>query len=54
MGPVGISTRLHYDAGDAHGWLAQVVGRKLFILYPPSDGRHLYSIPGEVEVKRLA
>lgn len=42
MGPPGTITRLHYDAGRAHGYLGQVIGRKLFVLYPPSDEPHLY------------
>jgi hypothetical protein len=49
IGPPGTITRLHYDAGDAHGWLAQVQGRKLFVLYPPSDSPNLYPMDTEVE-----
>jgi chloride channel 7 len=49
LGPPGTISRLHYDAGDAHGWLAQVVGRKLFVLYPPSDGAALYPLASETE-----
>jgi hypothetical protein len=41
LGPAGTVTRLHYDAGDAHGWLAQLWGAKLFVLFPPSDTPHL-------------
>lgn len=40
-GPRGAITRLHFDAGDAHGYLGQVVGRKLFVFFPPSDGDKL-------------
>ncbi|KAG7667968.1 hypothetical protein Ndes2526B_g01617 [Nannochloris sp. 'desiccata'] len=47
--PPGCSTRLHYDAGSAHGWLAQIKGRKLFILYPPSDTQNLYPLDTEIE-----
>jgi len=43
-GPKGTITRLHYDAQDAHGWLGQAVGWKLFVLYPPSAGRLLHPI----------
>jgi chloride channel 7 len=43
-GPLGAITRLHYDAGDAHGWLGQVSGRKLFVFYPPSAAPMLYPI----------
>lgn len=49
IGPPGTITRLHYDAGDAHGWLAQVCGRKLFVLFPPSDSSNLYPLETEVE-----
>lgn len=48
-GPRGTITRLHFDSGDAHGWLAQVHGRKLFVLYSPEDSKYLYEIPGEEE-----
>jgi hypothetical protein len=49
LGPAGTVTRLHYDAVDAHGWLAQVVGTKLFVLFPPADTPVLAPIPGETE-----
>ena len=42
IGPAGTTTRLHFDAHGAHGWLAVVRGRKLFVLFPPSHGAHLY------------
>ena len=42
MGPAGTITRLHYDAGSAHGYTGQVQGRKLFVLFPPSDTPYLY------------
>jgi len=48
-GPRGTITRLHYDSGGAHGWLAQVHGKKLFVLYSPDDSKYLYEIPGEEE-----
>ena len=48
LGPAGTVTRLHADAGDAHGWLAQLWGAKLFVLYPPTDAPHLRLIPTEV------
>jgi chloride channel 7 len=47
--PPGSLTRLHYDAGSAHGWLAQIKGRKLFILYPPSDTHNMYPLETEIE-----
>lgn len=49
IGPCGTVTRMHQDAGEAHGWLGQVLGRKLFILCPPSDAPFLCEINGEVE-----
>jgi chloride channel 7 len=49
ISPPGALTRLHYDAGAAHGWLAQIQGRKLFILYPPSDTQYLYPLESEIE-----
>ena len=48
LGPAGTVTRLHADAGEAHGWLAQVWGAKLFVLYPPTDAPHLRVLPNEV------
>ena len=47
LGPAGNITRLHFDAHNAHGWLAQIKGRKLFILFPPGDSKFLYPLDGE-------
>jgi len=41
LGPRLTVTRTHIDAHDAHGWLAQIEGRKLFVLYPPTDAAAL-------------
>lgn len=49
LGPPGTVTRLHFDAGEAHGWLAQVSGRKLFLLFHPADTPHLHLLTTEVE-----
>uniref|UniRef100_A0A1D1ZUM8 JmjC domain-containing protein n=1 Tax=Auxenochlorella protothecoides TaxID=3075 RepID=A0A1D1ZUM8_AUXPR len=49
LGPAGTVTRLHYDAGGAHGWLAQARGRKLFVLLPPSAAAALHMLAGEPE-----
>jgi len=49
LGPPGTVTRLHYDAGSAHGWLAQIKGRKLFVLYPPSATVYLNPLKTEIE-----
>ena len=54
VGPAGTVTRLHQDAGDAHAWLGQVQGRKLFVCYPPDDASHLYPIQGETETVQSA
>ena len=40
-GVPGATTRLHYDNQQTHAWLAQVDGRKQFVLYAPSDAEHL-------------
>jgi hypothetical protein len=42
IGPAGSLFHLHYDVLNSHGYLAQIVGRKLCILYPPSDSGLLY------------
>jgi len=49
VGPMGTVTRLHCDAGDAHGWLAQLTGTKLFVLFSPNDTAALAPIAGETE-----
>lgn len=53
-GPAGTVTRLHYDAGEAHAWLGQAQGRKLFVCYPPDDAPNLYLIEGETETVQSA
>jgi ribosomal protein L16 Arg81 hydroxylase len=40
IGPKGAVTPLHHDIWDTHAWLAQLVGRKRWIMFPP-DQRHL-------------
>ena len=52
IGPPGCTTRLHYDAGEAHGWLAQLMGRKLFILVPPSSTPLLHPLASEKETQQ--
>ena len=52
--PAGAITRLHYDCHDAHAWLAQVQGRKLFVCYAPSDTPRLGLIEGELETAQAA
>lgn len=46
VGPAGTTTRLHFDAHSSHAWLAQVQGRKLFVLFPPNT-QGLRPLPGE-------
>ena len=54
LGPRHTTTRLHFDAGGAHAWLGQVVGRKWIVLYPPSDAQHLSVLNGEIETVQSA
>lgn len=54
LGPTGALTRLHYDAGDAHGWLGQIQGRKLFVCFSPEDTEYLYQLDTEKETKQSA
>ena len=49
LGPAGTVTRLHYDAGSAHGLLAQLAGRKLFVLLPPRATPALHVLASEPE-----
>jgi hypothetical protein len=41
IGQAGNLTSLHYD--HWHGFLAQLVGRKRFVLFAPSETSHLYA-----------
>jgi hypothetical protein len=36
LGPAGAETRLHVDVWETDAWLAQLQGRKRFVLYHPS------------------
>ena len=49
IGPPLTVTRLHVDAADAHGWLAQTEGHKLFALFPPCAGEMLAPMTSEPE-----
>jgi hypothetical protein len=42
MGPEGSVTRLHFDFLDSLGSLAQIVGSKRCVLFPPTDSDFLY------------
>jgi len=46
LGPAGTTTRLHNDTYYTHAWLSQIRGRKLFVLYPPSDAHALHAGEG--------
>lgn len=41
MGPKGSRTHLHIDSLGTHSWLAQLVGRKRWLLFPPAQRRLL-------------
>ena len=42
IGPRGALTPLHLDIWGTHAWLAQLVGRKRWILFPPDQKELLY------------
>lgn len=42
MGPEGAVTPLHYDIWNTHFWMAQLVGRKRWILFSPDQQELLY------------
>ncbi|MCM2255467.1 MAG: cupin-like domain-containing protein [Vicinamibacteria bacterium] len=42
IGPPGTLSPLHVDLFGTHAWLAQVCGRKHFLLYSPADRPYLY------------
>merc|ERR1712151_955923 len=46
ISPAGSITRLHFDNGQAHAWLTQLKGRKLFVCFDPKDSEHLSAIMG--------
>lgn len=41
IGVPGCTTRLHFDTQHTHAWLAQVQGRKQFVLFAPGDAEKL-------------
>jgi hypothetical protein len=46
---------LHYDVPNAHTFLHQLSGHKLFILFPPSDSSYLYPKDGsEFNISRVS
>lgn len=36
---------MHFDGENAHATVTEIYGDKEFLVYPPSDGRHLYPDP---------
>ena len=42
VGPKGAITPLHHDIWKTHSWLAQLVGRKHWILFSPDEKKFLY------------
>jgi len=42
IGPRGAITPLHMDIWETHAWLAQLVGRKRWLLFPPDQRPLLY------------
>jgi hypothetical protein len=42
VGPKGAITPLHHDIWKTHSWLAQLVGRKRWILFSPDEKKFLY------------
>jgi len=45
IGAIGTITRLHVESANAHMWLNQIEGRRVFFLFPPEDADKLYSMP---------
>lgn len=43
IGPKGTLSPLHVDLFGTHAWLAQLQGRKHFLLFPPGDAPYLYN-----------
>jgi len=43
IGPKGAITPLHCDIWETHAWLAQLVGRKRWLLFSPDQREFLYS-----------
>jgi histone arginine demethylase JMJD6 len=42
IGPEGAYSPLHRDIWFTCAWMAQIVGRKRFVFFPPSDLKHVY------------
>jgi|SRR5579864_317426 len=48
IGSAGTVTLLHADLYGTHGWLAQICGRKHWLVFPPQDAANLYQ--GKVDL----
>lgn len=48
IGSAGTLSLLHADLYGTHGWLAQLCGRKHWLVFPPSDAGNLYQ--GKVDL----
>jgi hypothetical protein len=46
-GPAGATTYVHRDRHHTHAWLAQIVGRKKWTMFPPDQYELLYKEPSE-------
>ncbi len=56
IGPKGAVTPLHDDIWGTHAWLAQLVGKKRWFLYPPDQRELLYDYkvcPEEPDLSRF-
>jgi len=56
IGPGGSVTPLHHDIWGTHAWLAQLVGRKRWILFSPDDRELLYDYqvrPDQPDLERF-
>jgi hypothetical protein len=49
IGPKGAITPLHLDIWGTHAWLAQLVGRKRWILFSPDQQKFLYNCSVQLE-----
>jgi len=45
IGPKGAVTPLHMDIWRTHAWLSQLVGRKRWLIFPPSNDNEVYVYP---------
>jgi len=56
IGPKGAITPLHCDIWETHAWLAQLIGRKRWLLFSPDQRRFLYDYkvqPGDADLEKF-